>query len=102
MLEIFKKYEIMKSQVKMSDNIYIDTLQKSKIRRDVKMAVSPKREIVVNQKNKCYLCEKNLGSTMCHFAIVFGPDPKTGIPSNDMRALCPHCFYGLGKNPVKK
>ena len=90
----------------MTNNIYIDTIQKSKIRKDVKMAISPKREIVLRQKNKCYLCERNLSDTMCHFANVFGPNAnknqKAEIPSNELRALCPNCFFNLGKNPVRK
>ena len=89
----------------MSDNIYLETLNKSKLRKDIKISLSPKREIVLNQKNKCYLCDRNLNSTMCHFANIFGleknENKKSENPSNELRALCPQCFFHLGKNPTK-
>jgi PP-loop superfamily ATP-utilizing enzyme len=85
----------------MSDNAYVNALNKTKI-GNAKISTSPKRMIVQNQKDKCYMCEKSLGTSMCHYAIIQGPDMRTGVNSKEMRALCPQCFFRLDKNPVKQ
>lgn len=78
----------------MTNNIYLETLNKSKIRKDIKIAMSPRREIVLKQKNKCYICERNLNNTMCHF-------DKIGTAQNELRVLCPQCFFNNGKKYAK-
>ncbi len=84
----------------MSESFYVDALKKSKI-NNVPIKRSPKREIIENQKGRCYMCEKYLGNEITNFAEVEGPDMKTGKISKELRALCSSCFFGLGKNPVK-
>ncbi|MGY4884581.1 MAG: hypothetical protein ACP5NZ_03310 [Nanobdellota archaeon] len=81
-------------------NTYVDALRGKE--KDTKTILSPKRQIVERQKGRCYMCERNLGNAMCYFAEVQGPDMDTGINSNEMRAICPPCFFALGKNPVKQ
>lgn len=85
----------------MTDNAYIEALKKSPM-RDVKMISSPKRQIVQNQKGKCYMCERPLSDVMCQYEVVEGPDMKTGMPSKELRALCAACFTHSGKNPKKE
>ncbi|MFH1503412.1 MAG: hypothetical protein ABIE36_02030 [Candidatus Diapherotrites archaeon] len=85
----------------MANNAYVDALRNSKT-SDTKMILSPKRQIVENQKGKCYVCEKTLGNAMCYFSVVEGPDMNTGINSKELRAICPSCYFSLGKNPVKQ
>jgi hypothetical protein len=85
----------------MTDNAYVDALKKSHINK-IEMKTSPKRLIVEYQRNKCYMCEKNLKDSMCYFSIIQGPDPKTGLPSKEMRAVCATCRFKLGNNPVKQ
>ena len=80
---------------------YIDALKKSKV-SDTKTILSPKRQIVENQKGRCFMCEKSLGNAMCYFADVQGPNMNTGINSKEMRAICPPCFFALGKEPIKQ
>lgn len=82
-------------------NAYVDALRTSKT-NDTKTILSPKRQIVKDQRERCYMCEKSLGNAMCYFAEVQGPDMNTGLPSNGMRAICSTCFFALGKNPVKQ
>lgn len=84
----------------MTNNAYIDALRNSKI-NPVKLNSSPKRQVFENQKGRCYMCEKSLGNDVCHYAVVEGPDMKTNIPSKEMRAICPACYFRLGPNPVK-
>ena len=47
------------------------------------------------------MCEKSLGNEICNFGEVEGPDMVTGKVSKELRAICPHCYFSLGKNPVK-
>ena len=82
-------------------NPYIDALRNSKI-SNTKTILSPKRQIVKDQKEKCYMCEKSLGNEMCYFAEIQGPDLNTGVQSKSMRAVCPSCSFALGENPVKE
>jgi PP-loop superfamily ATP-utilizing enzyme len=81
-------------------NSYVDALRGKE--KDTKTILSPKRQIVKNQKERCYMCEKSLGSAMCYFAEIEGPDMNTGINSKEMRAVCATCSFGLGKDPVKQ
>ena len=81
-------------------NTYVDALRGKE--KNTKTILSPKRQIVKDQKERCYLCEKSLGNAMCYFAEVEGPDMNTGLPGKGMRALCSVCFLNLGKNPVKQ
>lgn len=85
----------------MTNNAYVDALKNSKVNK-IEMKVSPRRQIVEYQKNKCYICERNLRDSMCYFSIIQGPDPKTGIPSKETRAVCASCRFKLGNNPVKQ
>lgn len=85
----------------MIENDYINVLRKSKT-NNVKIALSPRRQIVEKQHKRCYICEKSLSNMTCYFEIVEGPDMKTGVVSKELRALCPSCRFSLGKNPVKK
>ncbi len=82
-------------------NAYIDALRNSKT-STTKSILSPKREIVKSQKERCYMCEKSLGTSMCYFAEIEGPDMNTGINSISTRAICSSCFFALGKNPIKQ
>lgn len=82
-------------------NSYVDALRGSKV-SDTKTILSPKRQIVKNQKERCYMCEKSLGNAMCYFADIQGPDMNTGLPSKGTRAVCSSCFFGLKENPVKE
>jgi hypothetical protein len=80
-------------------NSYVDALRGKE--KDTKTILSPRRQIVKDQKERCYMCEKSLGSAMCYFADIEGPDLNTGIQSKSMRAICPTCSFALGENPVK-
>jgi len=82
-------------------NVYVDALRSSKT-SDTKTIHSPKRQIVKDQKERCYMCEKSLGNEMCYFAEIQGPDMNTGIQSKSMRAICATCSFSLGKEPVKQ
>lgn len=82
-------------------NAYVDALRNSKT-SNVKTILSPKRQIVKDQKERCYMCEKNLGSAMCYFSEIEGPDMNTGLPGKSTRAICSSCFFSLGKNPIKQ
>ncbi len=81
-------------------NSYIDALKGKE--NKTQTILSPKRQIVKYQKEKCYMCEKNLGNAMCYFAEIEGPDMNTGINGKSTRAICSACFFSLGKNPVKQ
>lgn len=82
-------------------NAYVDALRSSKT-SDTKTILSPKRQVVKDQKERCYMCEKSLGNAMCYFAEIQGPDMNTGIQSKSMRAICATCSFALGKDPVKQ
>jgi len=99
-VEKLKKERYLKRIAKMA-NSYIDALKGSKV-SDTKVILSPKRQIVKNQKERCYMCEKSLGNEMCYFAEIQGPDMNTGIQSREMRAVCSTCSFALGKDPVKQ
>lgn len=104
----------------MTENSYIDTLRRlgsgkntginmaqKRISRPIQKfnaecSMSPKRQIVKNQKNRCYMCEKNLGDGTCNFAVIEGPDSKSKAISKEMRAVCMNCYFKLGDNPVKE
>ena len=81
-------------------NYYVDALRGRE--KKTETILSPKRQIVKYQKEKCYMCEKNLGTAMCYFAEIEGPDMNTGINGKSTRAICSSCFFSLGKNPVKQ
>jgi hypothetical protein len=81
-------------------NNYVDVLRGKE--KNTKTILSPKRQIVKDQKERCYMCEKSLGSAMCYFAEIQGTDMNTGLPSTGTRAICSSCFFALGKNPVKE
>jgi PP-loop superfamily ATP-utilizing enzyme len=98
-VEKLKKARHLRTIPKMT-NSYVDVLRGKE--KDTKTILSPKRQIVKNQKERCYMCEKSLGSAMCYFAEIEGPDMNTGINSKEMRAICATCSFGLGKNPVKQ
>jgi hypothetical protein len=98
-VEKLKKGDIMIRIIKMANN-YVEALRNSKV-SDTKTILSPKRQIVKEQKERCYMCEKSLGNAMCYFAEIEGPDMNTGIQSKGTRAICATCSFGLGKNPVK-
>ncbi len=99
-MEKLKKEASPHKLIKMA-NAYVDALRNSKT-SNVKTILSPKRQIVKDQKERCYMCEKNLGSAMCYFAEIEGPDMDTGLPGKSTRAICSSCFFVLGKNPVKQ
>jgi hypothetical protein len=80
-------------------NAYVDALRGKE--KDTKTILSPKRQVVKEQKERCYMCEKSLGNAMCYFAEIQGPDMNTGIQSKSMRAICATCSFSLGKDPVK-
>lgn len=82
-------------------NAYVDALRDSGT-SNTKTILSPKRQVVKDQKERCYMCEKSLGNAMCYFAEINGPDMNTGLPGKEMRAVCSTCFFALGKNPVKE
>src|SRR3989344_3062690 len=104
----------------MVENSYIDTLRRlnsgknTKINiaekrvaqsvkpMNVKINMSPKRQIIEYQQGRCYMCETSLGNGMCNFTIIKGPDPKNNLPTKEMRAVCMNCFFKLGKDPVKE
>jgi hypothetical protein len=98
-VEKLKKGRYLERIPKMA-NTYVDALRNSKV-SDTKTILSPKRQIVKEQKEKCYMCEKSLGNAMCYFAEIQGPDMNTGIQSKGMRAICATCSFSLGKDPVK-
>ena len=98
-MEKLKKGNSMNTILKMA-NTYVDALRNSKV-SDTKTILSPKRQVVKEQKERCYMCEKSLGNAMCYFAEIEGPDMNTGIQSKGMRAVCATCSFSLGKNPVK-
>ena len=81
-------------------NSYVDALRGKE--KDTKTILSPKRQVVKDQKERCYMCEKSLGNAMCYFAEIEGPDMNTGIQSKSMRAICATCSFALGENPVKQ
>jgi len=81
-------------------NSYVDVLRGKE--NNTKTILSPKRQIVKEQKERCYMCEKSLGNAMCYFAEIEGPDMNTGIQSKSMRAICATCSFALGKDPVKQ
>ncbi len=81
-------------------NSYVDALRGHE--KKTETILSPKRQIVKYQKEKCYMCEKNLGNAMCYFAEIEGPDINTGINGRSTRAICSSCFFSLGKNPIKQ
>ncbi len=81
-------------------NSYVDALRGKENKTPTIM--SPKRMIVKEQKERCYMCEKSLSNLMCYFAEIEGPDMNTGLPSKGTRAICSSCFFSLGKNPVKE
>jgi hypothetical protein len=81
-------------------NGYVDALRGKE--SNTKTILSPKRQIVKNQKERCYMCEKSLGNEMCYFAEITGPDMNTGIQAKEMRAVCSTCSFGLKENPVKE
>jgi len=99
-VEKLKKERYLRNVYKMT-NSYIDALRNSKI-SNTKTILSPKRQVVKDQKERCYMCEKSLGSAMCYFAEIQGPDLNTGLNSKGTRALCSSCFFQLGENPVKE
>ena len=99
-MEKLKKGEYLKRILKMA-NTYVDALRNSKV-SDTKTILSPKRQVVKEQKERCYMCEKSLGNAMCYFAEIQGPDMNTGIQSKSMRAICASCSFSLGKDPVKQ
>ncbi len=90
----------MNTLLKMA-NAYVDALRSSKT-SNTPVILSPKRQIVKDQKERCYMCEKSLGNAMCYFAEIQGPDMNTGLPSMGTRAICSACFFSLGKNPIKQ
>jgi hypothetical protein len=98
-VEKLKKGTLMNRLTKMT-NSYVDALRGRESKTQT--ILSPKRQIVKDQKEKCYMCEKSLGAAMCYFAEIQGPDMNTGLPSNGTRAICSSCFFALGKNPVKQ
>jgi hypothetical protein len=98
-VEKLKKGNLMIKLTKMT-NSYVDALRGRE--NKTQTILSPKRQIVKDQKEKCYMCEKSLGNAMCYFAEIEGPDMNTGLPSRGTRAICSACFFALGKNPVKQ
>lgn len=98
-MEKLKKAHLLNKLIKMT-NSYIDALKGKE--NKTQTILSPKRQIVKYQKEKCYMCEKNLGNAMCYFAEIEGPDINTGINGKSTRAICSACFFSLGKNPVKQ
>ena len=98
-MEKLKKAHLLNKLIKMT-NSYIDALKGKE--NKTQTILSPKRQIVKYQKEKCYMCEKNLGNAMCYFAEIEGPDMNTGINGKSTRAICSACFFSLGKNPVKQ
>ena len=89
----------MKELLKMA-NSYVDALRGRE--KNTPTILSPRRQIVKAQKERCYMCEKSLSNIMCYFAEIEGPDMSTGINSKELRAVCSSCFFGLGPNPVKE
>lgn len=81
----------------MTDNAYINALNKSNLKSNAKISHSPKGQIILDQKDRCYLCDKSFGNTMRYFSTISGPDPKTGIPSKGVRAICTDCYFKSGK-----
>jgi len=81
-------------------NSYVDALRGKE--KNTPTILSPRRQIVRAQKERCYMCEKSLSNIMCYFADIEGPDMNTGISSKGTRAICSSCFFGLGPNPVKE
>jgi hypothetical protein len=98
-VEKLKKGRYLERILKMT-NTYVDALRNSKV-SDTKTILSPKRQVVKEQKERCYMCEKSLGNAMCYFAEIQGPDMNTGIQSKSTRAICASCSFALGKDPVK-
>jgi hypothetical protein len=98
-VEKLKKGYHLRMILKMT-NSYVDALRNSKV-SDTKTILSPKRQVVKDQKERCYMCEKSLGNAMCYFAEIQGPDMNTGLPSKGTRAICATCSFALGKDPVK-
>jgi hypothetical protein len=85
----------------MTNNVYVDALRKFNINK-VEMKVSPRKEIAEYQRDKCYICERSMKDSMRYFCVIQGPDPKTGIPSKENRAVCASCRFKLGNNPIKQ
>jgi len=98
-VEKLKKAYLVNKLIKMA-NSYVDALRGHE--KKTETILSPKRQIVKYQKEKCYMCEKNLGTAMCYFADIEGPDMNTGINGKSTRAICSSCFFSLGKNPIKQ
>ena len=85
-------------------NAYTNALRNIKI-ADVKMVIPQRRAIVDSQRGRCYFCQKSLGEGICHFEMIEGPDPKTGVVSKSLRALCVSCYFDVNhglKKPVKE
>ena len=80
---------------------YLDLLRNTKT-TDVKVVLPQKRQVVEDQRHRCYVCHKALSEGICHFKEVEGPDPKTGANSKGLRALCASCYFDFshGKNPT--
>lgn len=82
----------------MTGNAYIDLLNKTNTKTEtIKLAHSPKRQIVIDQKNKCFLCEKQFNNSMCYFSIISAPSSKTGFTTKELRAICQDCFFKVEK-----
>ena len=98
-MEKLKRERYLRNIPKMT-NAYVDALRNAGT-SNTKTILSPKRQVVKDQKERCYMCEKSLGNAMCYFAEIQGPDMNTGLPSKGTRAICATCSFALGKDPVK-
>lgn len=85
-------------------NTYVDLLRNSGKTADVKIVLPQKRQVVEDQRHRCFICHKALSEGMCFFRELHGPDPKTSIPSFGLRALCASCYFDVnqGKKPEIK
>jgi len=79
---------------------YLDLLRNTKT-KDIKVVLPQKRGVVEAQRNRCFICQKTLSEGICHFEEIDGPDPKTGANSRGLRALCPSCYFDLGRAKKK-
>jgi hypothetical protein len=90
----------------MENNIYLNLLKKSPqrkvelkkhqnkvIRRTIEIKKSPRREIIEQQKNRCFLCKSHFGTAFPHFVMIDGPDSDTKKITRKMRAICQDCYF---------
>lgn len=89
-----------------NNNLYLNLLKQSKIKkielkkhqnkiipRTIEIKKAPKREIIEEQKNRCFLCKSHFGTAFPQFVMIEGPNPETNTIERKMRAICQDCYF---------